>query len=163
MPTFRHPHKSHVEAGHIVGTRAGILFIDLQKCHDSVDLVLLVKACIVLEYPWIPLLFLVQPFLGPRTLRADGQRSDQIPVSNGFVSGSSQANHLARALLHRALHDHHHRSPFSQPAVELFHCLGKLKVDLSPSKYGFVATTRGTALTVCSGWCKRFGCGCLLW
>ena len=75
-----------------------------------------------------------------------------IIFANGLVAGSSQANHLARALLHRALHDHHHRCPsqfvddlkmfsegttrqvvfrFSQPAVELFHSLGKLKVDLS--------------------------------
>ena len=47
---------------------------------------------------------------------------------------------------------------FSQPAVELFHSLGKLKVDLSPSKSGFVATTRGTALTVCSGWQEKGFC-----
>ena len=32
------------------------------------------------------------------------------------------------------------------------HSLEKLKVDLSPSKCGFVATTRGIALTLCSGW-----------
>ena len=44
---------------------------------------------------------------------------------------------------------------FSQPAVELLHSLGKLKVDLSPSKCGFVATTRGRALTVRSGWQER--------
>ena len=41
---------------------------------------------------------------------------------------------------------------FSQPAVELFHSLGKLKVDLFPSKSGSVATSRSIALTVCSGW-----------
>ena len=46
----------------------------------------------------------------------------------------------------------------SEPAVEPFHSLGKLKVDLSPSKCGFVATPRGIALTVCSGWQeKSFG------
>ena len=131
--------------------------IDLQIFCDSVDLVLLIKACSVLEYPRIPLLLLVQAFSGLRTLRADGHHSEQILVSNGLVAGSSQVNHLARALLHRALHDHHHRCPklgvsqfvddlkmhtegtirqvvyrFSQPAVEMFHSLGKLKVDLSP-------------------------------
>ena len=110
----------------------------------------------------------MQSFLGPRTLRADGHHSNPIPVSNGLVAGSSQANHLARALLHRALQDHHFRCPqlavsqfvddrkmytegttrqveyrFGQETVELFHSFGKLKVDLSPSKSGFVATTRG--------------------
>ena len=123
---------------------------------------------------------MVQAFLGPRTLTADGHHSDQIPVSNGLVAVSSQANRLARALLRRALHNHHHRCPklvvsqfaddlkmytegttrqvvyrFSQPAGELFHSLGKLKVDLSPSKCGFVATARGIALTVCSGWQEK--------
>ena len=65
----------------------------------------------MLEYPRISLLLLVQAFLEPRTLSADGHHSEQIPVSNGLVAGSSQANHLTRALLHRALHDHHHRCP----------------------------------------------------
>ena len=36
--------------------------------------------------------------------------------------------------------------------MELFHSLRKLKVDLFPSRRGFVATTRGIALTVRSGW-----------
>ena len=40
---------------------------------------------------------------------------------------------------------------FSRPAVELFHSLGKLKVDPSPSTCGLVASTRGIALTACSG------------
>ena len=162
-----------METAHIMGISAGILFIDLQKFYDSVDLVLLMRACGVLGYPRIPLLLLVQALLGPRTLRADGHRSNQVPVSSGLVAGSSQANHLARALLHRASHDHHNCCPklavsqfvddlkmytegttrqvmyrFSQATVELFHSLGKLKVDLSPSKCGFVATTRGIALTV---------------
>ena len=161
-------------------TVLAFFFIDLQKLYDSVDLVLPIKACSVLEYPRIPLLLLVQAFLGPRTLRADGHHSEQIPDSHGLVAGSSQAKHLARALLHRALHDHHHRCPklgvsqfvddlkmytegttrqvvyrFSQPAVELFHSLGKLFVDLSPSICGFVATTRGITPTVCSGWQEK--------
>ena len=165
-----------METAHMLGISAGILFIDLQKIYDSVDLVLLTRACEVLGYQRIPLLLLVQVFLSPRTLRADGHHSNQIPVSNGLVAGSSQANHLARALLFRALQDHA-RCPklavspfvddlkmytegttrqvvyrFGQETVELFHSLGKLKVDLSPSKCGFVATTRGIALTVCSGW-----------
>ena len=144
---------------------------------------LLMRACEVLGYPRIPLLLLVQAFLGPRKPRADGHHSNQVPVSNGLVAGSSQANHLARALLHRALHDHHNRCPklavsqfvddlkmytegttrqvvyrFGQETVELFYSLDKLKVDLSPSKCGFVATTHGSALTVCSGWHeKEFG------
>ena len=134
----------------------------------------------MLGYPHIPLLLLVKAFLGPRTLRADGHHSNQVPVSQGLVAGSSHANHLARALLHRALHDHHNRCPkfavsqfvddlkmytegttrqvvyrFSQAAVELFHSLGKLKVGLPPSKCGFVATTRCIALTVCSGWQQK--------
>ena len=50
-------------------------------------------------------------FLGLRTLRADGHHREQIPVSDGLVAGSSQASHLARALHHRALHDHQHRCP----------------------------------------------------
>ena len=165
-----------METAHIMGISAGILFIDLQKFYDSVDLVLLMRACGVLGYPRISLLLLVQTFLGPRTLRADGHHSNEVPVSNGLVAGSSQANHLARAFLHRALHDHHNRcrklavSQFvddlkmytegttrqvvyrcSQATVELFHSVGKLKVDLPQSKCGFVATTRGIALTVCSG------------
>ena len=169
-----------METAHIMGISAGIFFIDLQKFYDSVDLVLLMRACGVLGYPRIPLLLLVQAFLGPLTLRADGHHSNQVPVSQGLVAGSSQANHLARALLHRALHDHHNRCRklavsqfvddlkmytegttgqvvyrFSQATVELFHSLGKLKVDLSPSKCGFVATTRGIALTVCSGWQQK--------
>ena len=90
-----------METAHIMGIIAGILFIDLEKFYDSVDLVLLIKACNGLEYPRIPLLF-VQAFLGPRTLRADGHQSEQIPVANGLVAGSSQVNHWARALLHRA-------------------------------------------------------------
>ena len=163
-----------------MGVIAGILSIDLQKFYDSVDLVLLMRACGVLGHPRIPLLLLVQAFLVQRTLRADGHHSNQVPVSNGLVAGSSRANHLAKALLHRTLHDHHHRCSklvvsqfvddlkmyvegttrqvvyrFSQPAVELFHSLGKLKVDLSPSKCGFVATTRGIALTACSGWQQK--------
>ena len=134
------------------------------------------RACKVLEYPRIPLLLLVQAFLGPRTLRADGHHSAQRSVSNGLVAGSSQANHLATALLHWAQHDHHHRCSqfvvsqfvddlkmytegttrqvvhrFSQTAAELFHSLAKLEVDLSPLKCGFMATTQGIALTVCSG------------
>ena len=169
-----------METAHILGISAGILFVDLQKFYDSVDLVLLVKACEVLGYPRIPLLLLVQAFLGPRALRADGRRSGQIPVSGGLVAGSSRAGHLARALLHRVLQDHHTRCPklavsqfvdvfkmytegttrqvvyrFGQETVELFHSLGMLKVDLSPSKCGFVATTRGIALTVCSGWHEK--------
>ena len=121
-------------------------------------------------------------FGGPRTLRADGHHSEHIPVANGLVAGSSQANHLARALFIVPFVDHHHRCPmavsqfvgdlkmykagttrqvvfrFSQPAVELFHSLGKFKVDLSPSTCGFVATTRGIALTVCSS-CQDQGFG----
>ena len=100
-----------METAHIMGISAGILFIDLQKFCDSVDLVLLIKACSVLECPRIPLLLLVQAFLGPRTLRADGHHSEQIPVSYGMVAGSSQATHLALTLLHRVLHDHHQRCP----------------------------------------------------
>ena len=38
--------------------------IDLQKFYDSVDLVLLMRACGVLGYPRIPLLLLVQAFWG---------------------------------------------------------------------------------------------------
>ena len=157
-----------METAHIVAISAGILFIDLQKFYDSVDLVLLMKARRVHEYPRIPLLLLVQAFLGPLTLRADGHHSALIPVSNGLVASSSQANHLARALLHRALHDHHHRcltlvvSQFvddlkmytegttrqvvyrsSQPSVELFHSLGKLKVDPGWQETGFgISSTR---------------------
>ena len=56
-----------VETAHIMGVSAGILLIDLQNIYDSVDLVLLIKACSVLEYSRIPLLLLVQAFLGPRT------------------------------------------------------------------------------------------------
>ena len=158
--------------------------------YDTVDLLLHIKAWSGLSR--IPLLLLVQAFLGPRTLRADGHHSEQIAVADGLVAGSSQANHLARALLHRALHDHHHRCPklavsqfvddlkmytegttrqvvfrFSQTGVELFHSLGKLKVDLSPSKCGFVATTRPHRMLRVAGsglWyflnqtCERFGC-----
>ena len=51
-----------------MGVSAGILFIELQTFYDSVDLVLLIKACSVLESPRIPLLLLVQAFWGPRTL-----------------------------------------------------------------------------------------------
>ena len=91
-----------------MGISAGILFIALQKFYDSVDLVLLIKACNGLDYPRVPLLLLVQAFVGPRTLRADGHHNEQIPVANGLVAGSSQANYLARALLHRAPPDHHH-------------------------------------------------------
>ena len=147
-----------MEKAHIMGVGAGILFIDLQKFYDSVDLVLLIRACNGLEYPWIPLLLLVQAIMEPHTVRADAHLSGHIPVSDRLVAVSSQANHLGRALLHRALHDHHHRCPelavsqfvddlkmctegttrqvvfkFSQPAVELFHSLDKLRVDLSSS------------------------------
>ena len=98
-------------------------------------------------------------FLGTRTLRADGHHSEQTPVANGLVAGSSQANHLARAVLHRCVavcgrsqdvHGRNHKA-WSGSANQLFHSHGKLKVDLSSSKCGFVATTRGIALTVCSG------------
>ena len=44
-----------METAHIMGISAGILFIDLQKFYDNVDLVLLIKACNGLEYPRIPL------------------------------------------------------------------------------------------------------------
>ena len=60
-----------METAHILGIRIGILLIDTQICFDSVDLVLLMKACEVLGCPRIPLLLLVQAFLGPRTLRAE--------------------------------------------------------------------------------------------
>ena len=53
-----------METVHIMGISAGILFIDPQKFYDSVDLVLLIKACNGLEYPWIPLLLLGQAFFG---------------------------------------------------------------------------------------------------
>ena len=56
-----------METAHIRGISAGILLIDLQKIYDSVDLVLLIEACSVKENPRIPLLLLVQAFLGPRT------------------------------------------------------------------------------------------------
>ena len=59
----------------------------LQKFYDSVDLVVLIKACNGLEYPRIPLLLLVQAFLGLRTLRTDGHHSEKIPVANGLVAG----------------------------------------------------------------------------
>ena len=51
-----------METAPIMGISAGILFIDLQKFYDSVDLVFLIKACSVLEYPRIPLLLLAQAF-----------------------------------------------------------------------------------------------------
>ena len=51
-----------METAQIMGISAGILFIDLQKFYDSVDVVLLIKACSVLENPQIPLLLLVQAF-----------------------------------------------------------------------------------------------------
>ena len=44
-------------------------------------------------------------------LRADGHHSSQIPVANGLVAGSYQANRLARALLHGALFDNHNCCP----------------------------------------------------
>ena len=106
-------------------------------------------------------------FLGPRTLRADGNHSEQMPVSHGMVAGSSQANHLARALLHRAPHDHHHQCP----KLAVSQCVDDLKMHTEgtrafpfswqaqsrsvASTCGFVATTRGTALTVCSGWQEK--------
>ena len=34
-----------METAHTLGISAGILFLDLQKLHDSVDLILLIKAC----------------------------------------------------------------------------------------------------------------------
>ena len=55
------------ETAPIMGISAGILFTDLPNIYDSVDLVLLIKACSVLEYPRTPLLLLVQAFSGPRT------------------------------------------------------------------------------------------------
>ena len=61
--------------------------------YDRFDLVLFLKACNVLEYLRVPLLL------------SDGHRSSQIPVASGLVAT------LARALLHRALHDHHNRCP----------------------------------------------------
>ena len=51
-----------METAHIMGIGAGIFFTDLQKFNDSVDFVLLIKACSVLEYPRIPLQLLVQAF-----------------------------------------------------------------------------------------------------
>ena len=51
-----------METARIMGISAGILFIDLQKNCDGVDLVLLTKACSVLGCPRIPLLQLVQAF-----------------------------------------------------------------------------------------------------
>ena len=78
-------HSNHIMGtAHILGISAGTLFIDLQQFYDCVDLALLMRACDVIGYPRIPLLLLVQAFLGPRTLRADGHHSNQIPVSNGF-------------------------------------------------------------------------------
>ena len=53
-----------METAHSLGIGAGILFIDLQKFYESVDLVMLMRACDVLGYPRIPLLLLVQAFLG---------------------------------------------------------------------------------------------------
>ena len=44
-----------MEAAHFMGISAGFLVIDLQKIYDGVDLVLLMRACRVLEYPRIPL------------------------------------------------------------------------------------------------------------
>ena len=67
-----------MERAHTVGVSAGILFIDLQTFYDSVDLVLLIKACSVLEFPRIPLLLLVQAFWGPSHTesRRTSQRTD---------------------------------------------------------------------------------------
>ena len=62
-----------MEAAHIMGISAGILF--LQKFHESVDLVLLINACNGLECPRIPLLFLVQAFLG--TSHVESRRASQ--------------------------------------------------------------------------------------
>ena len=64
-----------METAHIMGISAGILFMDLQKIHDSVDLVLLIKACSVLEYPRIPLLLLVQAFW--ETSHIESRRTSQ--------------------------------------------------------------------------------------
>ena len=162
-----------METAHVLGISAGILFIDLQKFYDSVDMVLLMRAREVLDYPRSPLLLLVKAFLGPRTLRADGHHSNKyqcqmdwlqahhkqttwpevsciVPYRtttvSQFVDGLKMYTEgTTRQVVYR----------FGQETVELFHSLGKLKVDLSPSKCGFVATTRGIALTVCSGWHEK--------
>ena len=98
-----------METAQIMGISAGILFIDLQKFYDSVDLVLLMRACGVLGYAshfccWCKLSWATHA-----ECRRTSQQSST--VSNGLFAGSSQANHLARALQHRALHDHHNRCP----------------------------------------------------
>ena len=102
--------------------------------------------------PRIPLLLLVQAFFGPRTLGADGHHSEQIPVPNGLVAGSSQANHLARALHHRALHDHHHQCStlvVSQFVDDLKMYTGCVQIQLTSRRafpFSWEAQSRSVAL-----------------
>ena len=90
-----HPSRIQVHHSQMIFHRSSDLFFDTD------DSVLLMRACRVLEYPRVPLVLLVQAFLGPRTRRADGHHSALILVSNGLVAfflPNIQTNHLARAL-----------------------------------------------------------------
>ena len=168
-----HVQPSMMETAHIMGISAAFFSSTFRNSTTVLTWFCPSKRCSVLEYPRIPLLMLLQAFSGPLTLRDDGHHREQIPVSHGLVAGCSQDNHLARALLHRALHDHHHRRlklavwqfvddlkmytegttrqvvfRLTQPAVELFHSLGKLKSRSVSLKCGFVAFGRMRALVL---------------
>ena len=95
------------------GSLYGTFYLDLKKFYDSLDLSILIRRAMQLNYPAVNLYMTTLIYLAPRVIRACHDYSLPICPWNGIVAGCGSANHAARAMLYVVLEITHNASPLA--------------------------------------------------
>ena len=99
------------ETASVTGTVVALVFFDVAKFYDSINLSALVYKAMDAGYPAVDLALVMQLYLAPGRVKANQGFATAGSPSTGIVPGSGQANHLARCMLYAELERVHNKVP----------------------------------------------------